>query len=137
MQKEDANRSGGLDPDEVQEKINTTGSGYDLQDNFDSIDTDQSGELSATELIAFRAKAGEGQAELLTQLETIFQQSGISTHSIVDFLSEQTSQSGNLSSLLQSTTNLDALIESRVAEILEDTGVSSDQTLLSKFSTSV
>ena len=85
FQKEDSNRSGGLDLNEVQKKIDATGSGQDLLDNFDSIDADQSGELSTTELIAFRVRAGEGQGELLRQLETIFEHSGISTNSIVDF----------------------------------------------------
>ena len=48
FQKEDRNYSGGLDLSEVQEKIEATGNGQDLLDNFDSIDIDQSGELSAT-----------------------------------------------------------------------------------------
>jgi len=61
FQKEDSNRSGGLDLNEVQKKIDATGSSQDLLDNFDSIDADQSGELSTTELIAFRVRAGEGQ----------------------------------------------------------------------------
>ncbi|MBT3414501.1 MAG: hypothetical protein HN426_05035, partial [Nitrospina sp.] len=79
FQKEDSNYSGGLDLSEVQEKIDTTGSGQEILDNFDSIDTDQSEELSATELIAFRAKSTEGRNELFGRLETLFQQSGIST----------------------------------------------------------
>ena len=40
---EDSNRSGGLDLNEIQKKIDATGSGQDLLDNFDSIDADQSG----------------------------------------------------------------------------------------------
>lgn len=120
FQKEDSNRSGGLDPDEIQKKIDATGSGQDLVDNFSSIDTDQNGELSPAELVAFRTKAGEGQGELFDQLQTIFEQSGISTNSIADFLSNGASDS--LLPLLQNTTNLDALIESRVQEILTISG---------------
>jgi len=114
FQKEDSNRSGGLDPNEIQKKIDA--GGQDLVDNFNSIDTDQNGELSPTELIALRVKNGEGQGELLSQLQTIFEQSGISTNSIVDFLSN--GGNGDLFPLLQNATNLDALIESRVQEIL-------------------
>ena len=130
LQKEDTNRSGGLDSNEVQKRIDETGSGKDLQANFDSIDTDQNGELSATEQIAFRGKSLEGQSELATQLENIFEQSGISANSITDFLKGQTSQQTDLSSLLQAGTDLDALIESRVQEILTGSGVSSDASLL-------
>lgn len=133
--KEDTNRSGGLDVDEIQKKVDATGSGQNLLDNFDAIDSDKNGELSATELIADRVKAGEGQDELLNQLQTIFQQSGISTSSIVGFLSEQTSQQSDLSSLLQSSTNLDALIESRVQEILTNYGESSESQLLHSITT--
>jgi hypothetical protein len=130
VQKEDGNRSGGLDPSEIQQKLDETGSGKDLLANFDSIDTDQSGELSATELIAFRAKSSEGQEELFDQLKNIFEQSGISSNSITEFLSGQASQQTDLSSLLQSSTNLDALIESRVQEILTSTGETPEASLL-------
>jgi len=122
VQKDDTNRSGGLDLSEIQKKSDETGSGKDLIDNFDSIDTDQSGELSATELIAFRAKSTEGREELFNQLKNIFDQSGISSNSITDFLSGQAGQQNDLTSLLQSSTDLDALIESRVQEILTSTG---------------
>ena len=121
FQKGDTNRSGGLDQQEIQEKIDVTGSGQELADNFDSIDADGNGELSATELIAFRGKSGQGQNELLNQLQSIFQQSGISTDSITQFLQGRTNQQSDLNSLLQTGTNLDALIESRIQEIL--TGV--------------
>jgi hypothetical protein len=130
VQKEDANRSGGLDLNEVQKKLADTGSGQDLIDNFDSIDTDQSGELSATELIAFRAKSLEGQKELQDQLQNIFQQSGISSDSIVEFLSDQASQKNDLTSLLRTGTDLDALIESRVQEILTSSGETPESSLL-------
>ncbi|MBT3415672.1 MAG: hypothetical protein HN426_11020, partial [Nitrospina sp.] len=104
--------------------------------NFDSIDTDQSEELSATELIAFRAKSTEGRNELFGRLETLFQQSGISTGSIVDFLSDGSGQSDDLSSILQNATNLDALIESRVQEILTSTDEPPEAALL-KFDTTI
>jgi len=136
FQKEDSNYSGGLDLSEVQEKIDTTGSGQEILDNFDSIDTDQSEELSATELIAFRAKSTEGRNELFGRLETLFQQSGISTGSIVDFLSDGSGQSDDLSSILQNATNLDALIESRVQEILTSTDEPPEAALL-KFDTTI
>ena len=129
VQKEDTNRSGGLDPSELQAKIDETGSGKDLLANFDSIDTDQSGELSATELIAFRAKSSEGQEELFDQLKNIFEQSGISSNSIVEFLSDGASPQNDLGALLQSSTNLDALIESRVQEILVGSGEVSESQL--------
>ncbi|MBT5549143.1 MAG: hypothetical protein HOJ79_01565 [Nitrospina sp.] len=130
VQKEDTNRSGGLDPSEVQAKIDATGSGKDLAENFVSIDTDQSGELSATELIAFRAKSAEGQDELQAQLQSIFQQSGISSNSIVEFLSNRTDQQTDLTSLLKTGTDLDALIESRVQEILTRSGEAPETSLL-------
>ena len=136
FQKEDRNYSGGLDLSEVQEKIEATGNGQDLLDNFDSIDTDQSGELSATELIAFRAKSTAGLNGYLSQLKTLFQYSGISTNSIVDFLSDGASQGNDLLSLLQKATDLDALIESRVQEILTSTGESSEVSLLN-FNTTI
>jgi len=135
VQKSDANRSGGLDPNEIQEQIKVAGSGQDLVDNFDSIDTDQSGELSATELIAFRAKSGEGLDEMLNQLKNIFEQSGISTSSIAGFLNNKESQQTDLTSLLRSSTNLDALIESRVQEILTGTGESSESQLVNSITT--
>ena len=97
--------------------------------NFDSIDTDQSGELSAKELISFRAKSGEGLDEMLNQLKNIFEESGISSNSIVEFLSDGASPKNDLGSLLQSSTNLDALIESRVQEILVGSGEGSESQL--------
>jgi hypothetical protein len=81
-------------------------------------------------LIAFRAKSSEGQEELFDQLKNIFEQSGISSNSITEFLSGQASQQTDLSSLLQSSTNLDALIESRVQEILTSTGETPEASLL-------
>lgn len=125
VQKGDTNRSGGLDLGELQKQISETGSGKDLVESYDSIDTDQSGELSATELIAYRAKSGEGRDELLTQLQSIFQQSGISGNSITEFLGGQSGQKNDLTSLLQTGTDLDALIESRVQEILAGSGEAS------------
>ena len=130
VQKSDANRSGGLDPNEIKENVEVTGKGRDLVDNFDSIDTDQSGELSATELIAFRAKSGEGLDEMLNQLKNIFEQSGISTNSITEFLGNQAGPKNDLGSLLRSSTNLDALIESRVQEILVGSGEGSESQLV-------
>ena len=130
VQKSDANRSGGLDPKEIQDSIDVTGNGKDLVDNFDSIDTDQSGELSPTELIAFRAKSGEGLDEMLNQLRNIFEQSGISTNSIVEFLGNKANPQNDLGSLLQSSTDLNALIESRVQEILVGSGEGSESQLL-------
>ena len=129
IQKSDANRSGGLDPNEIKDNVDVTGKGRDLVDNLDSIDTDQSGELSATELISFRAKSGEGLGEMLNQLKNIFEQSNISSNSIVEFLSDGESPQNNLGSLLQSSTNLDALIESRVQEILVGSGKNSESQL--------
>ena len=122
VQKSDANRSDGLDPNEIKDNVDVTGKGQDLVNNFDSIDTDQSGELSARELISFRAKSGEGLDEMLNQLKNIFERSGISSNSIVEFLSDGASPQNDLGSLLQSSTNLDALIESRVQEILVGSG---------------
>jgi hypothetical protein len=129
VQKSDANRSGGLGPNEIKDNVDVTGKGQDLVDNFDSIDTDQSKELSATELISFRANSGEGLDEILSQLKNIFDQSGISANSIVEFLSDGTSPKNDLGSLLQSSTNLDALSESRVQEILLGSGEGSDSQL--------
>ena len=136
FQKEDRNYSGGLALSEVQDKIEATGNGQDLLDNFDSIDTYQSGELSATELIAFRAKSTAGLNGYLSQLKTLFQYSGISTNSIVDFLSDGAKQGNDLFSLLHNSTDLDALIESRVQEILTITGEPSEVSLL-KFNTTI
>ena len=130
VQKSDANRSGGLDPNKIKDNVEVTGKGRDLVDNFDSIDTDQSGELSATELIAFRAKSGEGLDEMLNQLKNIFEQSGISTNSITEFLGNQAGPKNDLGSLLRSSTNLDALIESRVQEILVGSGEGSESQLV-------
>jgi hypothetical protein len=130
VQKSDANRSGGLDPNEIKDNVKVTGKGLDLVDNFDSIGTDQSGELSAAELIAFRAKSGEGLDEMLNQLKNIFEQSGISTSSITDFLGNQAGPKNDLGSLLLSSTNLDALIESRVHEILVGSGEGSESQLV-------
>jgi len=130
VQKSDANRSGGLDPNEIKDNVDVTGKGQDLVDNFDSIDTDKSGELTPTELIAFRAKSGEGLDEMLSQLKNIFEQSGISTNSIVEFLGDRASPQNDLGSLLQSSTNLDALIESRVQEILVGSGEGSESQLV-------
>ena len=88
VQKSDANRSDGLDPNEIKDSVDVTGKGRDLVDNFDSTDTNQSGELSAKELTSFRAKSGEGLDEMLNQLKIIFEKSGISSNSIVEFLSD-------------------------------------------------
>jgi hypothetical protein len=129
VQKSDANRSGGLDPNEIKDSVHVAGNGRDMVDNFDSIDTDQSGELSATELTSFRAKSVEGLDEMLNQLKHIFEESGISSSSIVEFLSDGASPQNNLGSLLQSSTDLNALIESRVQEILVDSDESSEQQL--------
>jgi hypothetical protein len=126
VQKSDANRSDGLDPNEIKNNLDVTGKGQGLVDNFDSIDTDQSGELSTTELISIRAKSGEGLDEMLNQLKNIFEKSGISSNSIVEFLSDGASPQNDLGSLLKSSTNLDALIESRVQEILVGSGEGSE-----------
>lgn len=133
--KDDSNRSGGLDVDEIQKKIDATNTGQNLLDNFDSIDSDKNGELSATELIADRARAGGGQDELLNQLQTIFNISGISTKSIVEFLNDGVNQQNDLNSLLISSTNLDALVESRVQAILTNYGESSESQLVNSITT--
>ncbi len=120
----DTNESGGLDKNEVQVRAEKTGQGQKLIDNFESIDTDGNGELTQTELQAFRqAQGGRNPEQLLSQLQSIFEQSGINTGSIVDFLSNQTSQDNSLNSLLRDTTNLDALVESRVNEIFTSAGI--------------
>ena len=129
VQKSDTNRSGGLDPNEIKDSVDVTGKGRDLVDNFDSIDTNQSGELSAKELTSFRAKSGEELDEMLNQLKNIFEKPGISSNSIVEFLSDGASPQNDLGSLLKSSTNLDALIESRVQEILVGSGEGSESQL--------
>ena len=115
----DTNESGGLDINEVQVRAKKTGQGQKIIGNFESIDTDGNGELTQTELQAFRqAQGGRDPEELLSQLQSIFGQSGINAGSIVDFLSNQASKDNSLSSLLRDTTKLNALVESRVNEIL-------------------
>jgi Ca2+-binding EF-hand superfamily protein len=122
----DKNESGGLDKNEVQVRAERTGQGQKIIDHFESIDTDGNGELTQTELQAFRQAQGSSNPEqLLSQLKSIFEQSGINTGSLVDFLSDQTSKDNSLTSLLRDTTNLDALVESRVNEILTSAGVTS------------
>lgn len=122
----DTNESGGLDKNEVQVRAEKTGQGQNIVDNFESIDTDGNGELTQTELQAFRqAQGGRNPEQLLSQLQSIFEQSGINSGSIVDFLSDQSSKDNSLTSLLRDSTNLDALVESRVKEILTSTGVTS------------
>jgi hypothetical protein len=120
----DTNKSGGLDINEVQARAEKTGEGQKIIDNFESIDTDGNDELTQTELQAFRqAQGGRNPEELLSQLQSIFGQSGINAGSIVDFLSNQASKDNSLTSLLRDTTNLDASVESRVNEILTSAGV--------------
>ena len=115
----DTNESGGLDINEVQARAEKTGQGQKIIDNFESIDTDGNDELTQTELQAFRqAQGGRNPEELLSQLQSIFGQSGINAGSIVDFLSNQASKDNSLTSLLRDTTNFDTLVESRVNEIL-------------------
>ena len=120
----DTNESGGLDIKEVQVRAEKTKQGQKIIDNFESIDTDKNGELTQTELEAFRqAQGGRNPEELLSQLQSIFEQSGINAGSIVDFLSNQASKDNSLTSLLRDTTNLNALVESRVNEIFTSAGV--------------
>ena len=120
----DTNKSGGLDINEVQARAEKTGQGQKIIDNFESIDTDGNGELTQTELQAFRqAQGGRNPEQLLSQLQSIFEQSGINSGSIVDFLSNQTSKDNSLTSLLRDSTNLDALVESRVNEIFTSAGI--------------
>jgi hypothetical protein len=115
----DTNESGGLDINEVQARGEKTGQGQKIIDNFESIDTDGNDELTQTELQAFRqAQGGRDPEELLSQLQSIFEESGINAGSIVDFLSNQASKDNSLTSLLRDTTNFDTLVESRVNEIL-------------------
>ncbi|MEK9627439.1 MAG: hypothetical protein VW455_00305 [Nitrospinota bacterium] len=132
----DTDKSGGLTKEEVQIRADQTGNGQKILDNFDSIDTDGSGEVTQEEIQAFRIAEGGNQnpAQLLEQLKTIFQKSGINSGSIVDFLSDQQSKNSNLGALLQDSTNLDALIESRVNEIFASTGEVPDD-LTSQIST--
>jgi hypothetical protein len=129
VQKSDANRSGGLELNEIKDSLDVTREARDLVDNFDSIDTNQSGELSAKKLTSFRAKSREGLEEMLNQLKNIFEESGISSNSIVEFLSDGATPQNDLGSLLKSSTNLDALIESRVQEILVGSGEGSESQL--------
>jgi hypothetical protein len=120
----DTNKSSGLDINEGQAQPEKKGQGLKTIDNFESIDTGGNGELTQTELQAFRqGQGGSNPAELLSQLQSIFGQSGINAGSIVDFLSNQTSKDNSLTSLLRDTTNLDALVESRVNEIFTSAGV--------------
>ena len=120
----DTDKSGGLDKNEVQFQAEKTGQGQNIIDNFKSIDTDENGELTQTELQAFReAQGGRNPEQLLSQLQSIFEQSGINTGSIVDFLSNQASKHNSLNSLLRNSTNLDTLVESRVNEILTSAGI--------------
>ena len=125
----DTNESGGLDKNEAQVRAEKTGQGQKIVDNFEPIDTNGNGELTQTELQAFRqAQGGRNPEQLLSQLQSIFEQSGINTGSIVDFLSNQTSKDNSLTSLLRDSTNLDALIESRVNEIFTSAGVTGSST---------
>ena len=120
----DINESGGLEINEVQVRAEKTEQRQNIIDNFESIDTDRKDELTQTELQAFRQAQGRrNPEELLSQLQSIFGQSGINAGSIVDFLSNQASKDNSLTSLLRDTTNLDALVESRVNEILTSAGV--------------
>ena len=120
----DTNESGGLNKNEVQVRAEKTGQGKKIVDNFEPIDTNGNGELTQTELQAFRqAQGGRNPEQLLSQLQSIFGQSGINAGSIVDFLSNQASKDNSLTSLLRDTTNLDALVESRVNEIFTSAGV--------------
>ena len=125
----DTNESGGLDKNEVQVRAEKTGQGQKIIDNFESIDTYGNDELTQTELQAFRqAQGGRNPEKLLSQLQSIFGQSGINASSIVDFLSNQASKDNSLISLLRDTTNLDALVESRVNEIFTSAGITTSTT---------
>ena len=103
----ETNESGGLDINEVQARAEKIGQGQKIIDNSESIDTAGNGELTR-----------RNSEELLSQLQSIFGQSGINAGSIVDFLSNQASKDNSLTSLLRDTTNFDTLVESRVNEIL-------------------
>ena len=134
----DTDKSGGLDKNEVQVRAEKIGQGQNFIDNIESIDTDENGELTQTELQAFRqAQGGRNPEQLLSQLQSIFEQSGINKGSIVDFLSNQASKDNSLDSLLRDSTNLDALVESRVNEILTSADIkgSSPEDLSSQIST--
>ena len=122
----DTNESGGLDMNEVQTRAEKTGQGLKIIDNFESIDTDRNAELTR-----------RNPEELLNQLQSIFGQSGINAGSIVDFLSNQASKDNSLTSLLRDTNNPDALVESRVNEILTSADVPATRTedLTSQIST--
>jgi hypothetical protein len=122
----DTNESDGLDINEVQARTEKIGQGQNIIDNFDSIDTAGNGELTR-----------RNSEELLSQLQSIFGQSGINAGSIVDFLSNQASKDNSLNSLLRDTTNLNALVESRVNEIFTSEGVTgtTPKDLTSKVST--
>jgi hypothetical protein len=112
------------DINEGQTRAEKTGQGQKIIDNFESIETDGNGELTQTELQAFgQAQGGRNPEELLSQLQSIFGQSGINAGSIIDFLSNQASKDNSLTSLLRDTTNLNALVESRVNEIFTSAGV--------------
>jgi hypothetical protein len=120
----DTNESSGLDINEVQARAEKTGQGQKIIENFESIDTARNDKLMQTELQAFRqAQGGRNPEELLSQLQSIFGQSGINAISIVEFLSNQASKDNSLSSLLRDTTNLDALVKSRVNEIFTSAGI--------------
>jgi Ca2+-binding EF-hand superfamily protein len=120
----DTNESGGLDKNEAQVRAEKKRQGQKIVDNFEPIDTNGNGELTQTELQAFRqAQGGRNPEQLLSQLKSIFEQSGINSGSIVDFLSDQTSKNNSLTSLLRDSTSLEALVESRVNEILTSAGV--------------
>ena len=134
----DKDKSGGLDKNEVQVRAEKIGQGQNFIDNIESIDTDENGELTQTELQVFRqAQGGRNPEQLLSQLQSIFEQSGINKGSIVDFLSNQASKDNSLDSLLRDSTNLDALVESRVNEILTSADIkgSSPEDLSSQIST--
>ncbi|MBL4665238.1 MAG: EF-hand domain-containing protein [Nitrospinaceae bacterium] len=125
----DTDKSGGLDKNEVQVRAEKTGQGQKVIDSFESIDTDGNGELTQTELQSFRqAQGGRNPEQLLNQLQNIFERSGINTGSIVDFLSNQASKDNSLNSLLRDTTNLDALVESRINEIFTSAGITGSTT---------
>jgi hypothetical protein len=120
----DTNESSGLNINEVQVRAQKTEQGQKIIDNFESIDTDRNGELKQTELQTFReAQVGRNPEELLSQLQSIFGQSGINAGSIIDFLSNQASKDNSLTSLLRDSTNLDELVEFRVNEILTSADV--------------
>jgi hypothetical protein len=134
----DTNESAGLDINEVQARAKKTGQGQKIIDNFESIDTAGKDKLTQTELQAFRQSQGDrNPEELLSQLQSIFGQSGINANSIVDFLSNQASKDNSLTSLLRDTIKLDALVESRVNEIFTSAGLtgSTPEDLTSQVST--